>query len=120
MTGAIPPYGRYFRLDSHLPYDMTRRFASRHYVLKADAKWDIISNPKSKRWYVRFNESVVSLPFDRLQDAMTALRVAYDALHVNSPAPRASSECEHPGVFAGDNPTAYCQACDNYIPIRFL
>jgi hypothetical protein len=80
MTGAIPPYGEHFRLES-LPYDQSHTYASRHYVLKRDANWDVISDPKSEHWVVRFRYLRVSDDHDRFTDAMMSCQLAYEALH---------------------------------------
>jgi hypothetical protein len=80
MTGAIPPYGKDFRLES-LPYDRSHTYASRRYVFKADNRFDVIgAQSDSKRWYVRFNRAPVSTAFKRFQDAMGACQRAYGEL----------------------------------------
>lgn len=50
MTGAIPPYGEHFRLESHLRYDTF--WAGRRYVLKADPRYWIRADKSSEHWYV--------------------------------------------------------------------
>lgn len=50
MTGAIPSYGKHFRLEPHLPWD--GYFAGRRYVLKADDGYVIHGDKTSKRWHV--------------------------------------------------------------------
>ena len=49
MTGQIPKYGAYFRLES-LPY--TPKQANRAYVLKRDPAWFIRSDRTSEIWQV--------------------------------------------------------------------
>lgn len=50
MTGAIPPYGKHFRLDSRLPYHT--ELSSSRYVLKANPRFYIRSDKTSKVWWL--------------------------------------------------------------------
>lgn len=71
MTGAIPKYGRNFRLEQ-LPYTPGR--AARRYVLKADATWFIRSNHNSEKWYLYLgNGNSLANPSDTLTEAMSRM-----------------------------------------------
>lgn len=68
MTGQIPKYGRFFRLDHSRPYPTRRR-----YMFKPDESWWIESDHTSKVWTIYHNDVQFEETLPSLTAAMSKL-----------------------------------------------
>lgn len=98
MTGQIPPYGRFFRLERAERWDPFLTHSL--YVLRVDGDWLIRSDKTRKRWRVYYRGVPVgNIVFPSLTSAMGALTgvaaVLYEGHDGRLPA------CQHADTRAG-------------------
>jgi hypothetical protein len=78
MSGQIPKYGKYFRLERG---DYNPVYGHSLYVYKADPSWLIKSDKTSKKWYIFHHGYVIGIISPSLSAAMTKVIKVMDTLY---------------------------------------